>query len=893
VHHLCRWLLTLAGRIGGPEWRREGVREWEGELWALHARGAGPWRRVHFACDAVLHAVWLRWEEGKNMRDWGHDLRLAARRLGRTPGFTAITLAMLALGIGANTALFNALDAALRGSAPYPEADRLVILDLTMSGDGRLPPDTLPWSWPRFDFARERLSIVESVAAYSVRDLNLTRPGDAQRLGVEVVSPGYFELLGVRPAAGRVFTASEEPPAPADVAVLGHALWTTRFGGDPDVIGRSVTVEGQALVVVGVMPAGFRGLTGRGELWVPISTAATLLNPRLLEAASLHWFRAIGRLRRGTKADRAGPELAAVGTAMTEALSDPSDRGGLGIAAVPFRRARVNPVTRLTLGSVLAGGLLLLSIACANVASLLLARASARRADVAVRAALGAGRGRLVREQLFEGLLLSTGGGLLGLGLAFLVEGVAARAAGYALDTSGTRSLQFLDPGALGMNGSTLAVGLLLALATGLVSGLLPLRVAARPDLVRDLRGGPRGVLARLAPAGEAGRALLVTTQLALTLVLLAGAGLMGASFARLANVDVGFTRDDVLTLRFERRSHAADEEARVFERALLERVRSLPGVLAAAIAPCPPLVGPCEVAGLQQLDDGAPAGTGRVETVVTNAVTGDYFATLGVALRAGSLFETGLEADDPPVAMVNETAARALFGGSALGRRIALTHRLTADQPAQVVGVVADVRDGGLEAEPRPAVYFSRRQTTPWYGTLFVAVDGEPYALVDDVRREARALDPDLPLTEVSTLGDLRAAATARTRIVLGLLLAFAALGLLLSAVGVYGVVSYAVVRRTREMGLRLALGAPTIGLLRSVVARPALLASLGSLAGLAGALALTRRVQGLLYGVEPWDPGVLGGATVLLIGVATAAAWIPARRALRVDPVETLRGE
>lgn len=827
------------------------------------------------------------------MRGWGHDLRFAARRLGRTPGFTAITLTMLALGIGANTALFSALDAALRGSAPYPEADRLVVLDLTMSEDGRLPPDTLPWSWPRYAFVRERLSSFDRVAAYSVRDLTLTRPGDARRVGVEVVSPGYFEVLGTSPLLGRAFTRSEEPPAPGDVAILGHALWTARFGSDPDVIGRSVTVEDQAFVVVGVMPAGFRGLTGRGELWVPISAASTLLNPRLLEAVSLHWFRAIGRLRPGATPLGAGPELDAVGAAMTEALSDPSDGGALGIAAVPFRQARVNPVTRLALGAALAGGLLLLTIACANVASLLLARATARRADLAVRAALGASRVRLVREQLLQGLLLAMGGGALGLGLAFLGEGAVARGARYALDTSGTRSLQYLDPAALGMNGTTLVVGLLLALATGLASAILPLRVAARPDLVADLRSGPRGVLARIAPAGEAGRALLVTAQLALTLVLLAGAGLIGASYAGLAGVDVGFTRDAVLTLRFERRTHAAGDEGRAFEEALLGRVGSLHGVLAAAIAPCPPLAGPCEVTALRHLDDGAPAEDVPVEAIITNAVTAGYFATLGVPLIAGGTFEVGLDTDDPPVAIVNETAARALFGGSALGHRIAVTHGLTAERPAQVVGVVADVRDGGLEGEPRPAIYFSRRQTTPWYGTLFVAVEGDPYALVDAVRREARALDPELPLTDVSTLGDARAAATARTRIVLGLLLAFAALGVLLSAVGIYGVVSYAVQRRTREMGLRLALGAPALGLIRSVVGRPALLASLGSLAGLAGAMALTRRLQGLLYGIEPWDPRVMGGATVLLIGIATAAAWIPARRTLRVDPVETLRGE
>jgi hypothetical protein len=298
-------------------------------------------------------------------------------------------------------------------------------------------------------------------------------------------------------------------------------------------------------------------------------------------------------------------------------------------------------------------------------------------------------------------------------------------------------------------------------------------------------------------------------------------------------------------------------------------------------------------VVGIQRVDDGEPVEEPGMNGIVANAVSDDYFTTLGVPLRTGRMFDVGLRADDPPVAIVNETAARTIFGGSAVGHRIAVTLSFTSERPAEIVGVVADVRDGRLEEEPRPAIYFSRRQLTPWYGTLFLRVQGDPYALVDDVRREARALDPDLPLFEVSTLGDLRSAATARTRVILWLLAAFAGLGVLLTAAGIYGVVSYAVLRRTREMGLRLALGAPAPDLVRSVVVRPALLAAAGALAGLAGALALTRQVRGLLYGVDPWDGGVMGSATALLVAIAVAAAWIPARRAVRTDPAETLRGE
>ena len=888
---VCSRILRVAARIGPREWRRDGIREWEGELWALRRRGGGAGALLRFAMHGVLHAFWRRREEWLGMSGWAQDLRMAIRRLTRTPEFTTITVLILGLGIGANTALFSALRAALAGSGRYTDADRLVLVDVIQENKPGVPFDTLPWSYPKFSFLRERSRSLESLAAFHARDLTLKRPGDATRVGVEVVSPAYFQLLGARPVIGRTFLASEDPPDPGAVAILGHALWMTRFGGDPSVIGGTVTVEDVSFEVVGVMPAGFRGLTGRADLWVPVASAPALLNPRLLEGPWLHWFRAVGRLAPGTTLEQARAELATLGAVMTETY--PYGGGAYGVAAVPFLSARVNPVTRLALSAVFAGGLLLLAITCANVASLLLARASARRTDVAVRAALGAGRGRLVREHLLESLVLATAGGVLGVVLARVSEGVIARAARYTLETSGTRSLEYLDPTALRVDGSTLALAVLLALATGLVSGLLPLRTAVRPDLARDLRAGSARVLSRLVSRGEGGRGILVATQLALTLVLLAGAGLMAASLARLAAVDVGFAYSAVLTLRFERRALGSDAEALAFEEELLSRLGALPGVVSVATAPCPPLTGACSVTGIRQVDDRRAADPAHMERIVTYAVSDDYFATLGVPILQGGGFEAGVRAGEPPVAVLSETAARRLFGGSAVGHRIGVTVALTSEQPAEVVGVVADVRYDGLEVEPMPAIYFSRRQMTPWYGTVFLRMQGDPYGVLEAVREEARSLDPAMPLFEVSTLGELRGAATARTRVILGLLLSFALLGLLLSAAGIYGVVSYAVVRRTREMGLRLALGATAHAVVQMIVRRPVWLALAGSAAGLAGALALTRYLQELLFAIKPWDPRIMAAAMGILVSVALAAAWIPARRATRLDPAQTLRAE
>jgi predicted permease len=478
--------------------------------------------------------------------------------------------------------------------------------------------------------------------------------------------------------------------------------------------------------------------------------------------------------------------------------------------------------------------------------------------------------------------------------LAVVTQGAVARAVRYALETSGSRGLEYLNPDALHVSTASLAVGAGLALVIGVLAGLLPLRVFARPDLSANLRGASAGGFQRRRAGGETARGLLVSAQLAFTLVLLAGTGLIGSSLAKLSEVETGLDNKDVLALRFDAGPGREELEARAFEREVLERIAALPGVAAAATAPCPPLSGACEVTGIRQIDDDPPVDFGYMEGILTYEVSADYFRALGVSVLEGRVLDGDIAGpEDPPLAVVSASAAEKHFGGSALGHRLSVTHELTEEMQAEIVGVVEDVRYGSLEEEVMPAVYFSRAQATPPYGTILVHTSGDPGALLEEVRAAVRTVDPSLALTDVTTLSALKAVATARTRVLLWLLLAFSAVGLLLSAVGIYGVVSYDVQRRTRETGLRLALGAPAADVLRSTLARPAIFAGVGSVLGVAGALLLTRQLRALLFQVQAGDPRVLAASAVVLLGVAVAAAWAPTRRALRVDPAQTLRGE
>jgi predicted permease len=881
----------LRGARGVVPFRRRTSwhREWEAELWVLQSRGAGPLRLVRFALGGLAHAFWeRREEEGMMMDGLAQDIRAALRRLGRSPGFTFVTTAVLALGIGANTALFGALHAALLATPPYPDVDRIVTVDLLLESRAGAPADTMGWSYPKFELGRAELGSLETLAGYAPSTLTLTGTGPATRMAVEYVTPAYFTLLGVRPAAGRLLVPAEEAPAEAPVALLSHDLWADRFARDPGVIGRSIVLNGASLTVVGVLEEGFAGLTGSADLWIPVAGISAISGPRRLQLPWAHWLRGIARLAPDVSLGQAREEAGAVGRALTEAYPDPDGGGAHDVALVPFVDARVNPVARTSVTAVSAAALLFLLIACGSVASLLLARAAHRRSDIAVRATLGAGRGRLLREQIVESLILAGAGGGVGLGIALGSQRLVAVAARYALDTSGTRGLRYLDPDAFAIGAGTLALGMGGALLTGLVFGLLPAWVSSRATPGAGLRS-TRAVGRR----DDAGRSVLVSAQLAMTLVLLAGAGLMGSSFARLANVRTGFEHDDVLTLSYERGADASDDEQHGFMADVLARLEVLPSVERASAATCPPLAGRCEIAGLRQVDDQPPRDYSEMSGVLAYAVSDAYFETIGTPLVEGRTFDRA-DADGPPVVLVNETAASEMFaGGSAIGHRLSITHALTESEMATVVGVVGDVRYAALEEDPMPAVYLSERQVAMPYGTLLVRTVGTTGDVLESVRRAVAELDPDLPLFGVSTLGERRAAATARTRIILALLAAFGLSGLLIGALGLYGIVSQSVSRRTAEVGLRIALGADRAGVLRLMVAKPTLIALVAAVIGTVGAVVLTGYLDALIYGVTSSEPAVLAGAALALLAVAAVAAWIPARRATRISPTDALRAE
>jgi predicted permease len=880
-HHIDEHIDELLAR---------GLTRAEAEREAQRAFGDAARFRHEMRVESEARLRRQRWSDRWDGLRW--DLRLAVRALAKRPVVAALVILVLGLGIGANTAIFSALRAALLQSPPYPDPDRLVLLDVLLTQADQPVPDTLPWSYPKFDAMQKRMRTVAPVAGFSTATATLTGAGEPARVGIEYVSPTYFDLLGVRPVRGNTFDAGQVPPAPGDVVLLSHEMWTGRLGRDPHVVGRTLRLDGATLRIAGVLPAEFRGLSGSADVWVPLAGIATVRGPRRLQLPWAHWLRVVGRLQPGVTLEHARQEAARIGPTLDASFPAPAGGGQQSMSVVELRSARVNSVARLAISAISMGALLLLLIACGNVGSLMLARASARRTDLAVRAALGAGRWRLVRESLLESLLLAAAGGALGLLMAYAGQHLVAVAVRYALNTSGTRSLQFFSPDALHVNGGVLLFGLALALGTGLLYGLLPARAAGATDVARDLRAGGRSAL-RAATGVQSGRSLLVTLQLAMTVVLVAGAVLMGASFARLSRVAIGFNNQNVLSIGFNRGTDTSPEQDRVFEQQLLARVATLPGVLSTAVAPCAPLTAPCEITALQRIDDRVSSRSDALP-IITYAVSDDYFRTLGISVRQGRAFGVQDAPAGSPVVILNETAAQRLFPeGSALGHRLAISHALTEERMATIIGVVADVQYGQLEQPMAPTVYLATRQAPSSYGTLFVHTDGDPLQLLAVLRREIATLDPDLPLEQVTTMRARHTLATARTRVVLGLFAAFALSGLLLSAIGLYGLVSFSVQQRTREMGLRLALGASAGNIIRLVLRGPLLLAGLGVSAGIAAALIVTRYVRDLLYNVEPSDPRVLFAAALALSIVATTAALVPARRATRAHPADSLRSD
>ncbi len=831
-----------------------------------------------------------RWTERATA--WLGDVSFALRGLARNPGFAGVAVLTLALGIGANTAIFSLVDTVLLRRPAVESPEELVTVYTTCrDGEPRCAS-----SWPDFRDYREQTSSLAGLAAYSWVPLSVGGETSQATLATgQPVSGNYFELLGVGPALGRLIQPTDdEAGADAAVAVLARDFWRDRFGGDREVVGRRILLNGSRFTVVGVAPEGFRGvdLQGEPDVWLPMragpllgESAGSVAVDDILEQRGHRWIPAlIGRRAPGASIEGVREELRTVAARLNDAY--PDARGDRTVTVDPAERYALpsfggDALVRFVglLGGVVAVVLLL---ACANLANLLLARGAGRAREIGIRRALGAGRGRLVRQLLVESLLLAGIGGAVGLGVA---RALMALLRGFELP--GFVTVASLDPG---LDGRVLGFTALLCVVTAVLFGLIPALRATGGNVIPALRSqaSDRG------PGSQRLRKGLVALQVALCVVLLAGSGLFLRTLQRALSFDAGFDAEGVAAVRYNLGFlRYGTDEAQNFVRRVEERAGALPGVRTATHSSLVPLQAGghigfgLEVEGYQP----APDEEMRAELVVARP---GLFRALGIPILQGRGIEAGDRTGSPRAVVVNETMARRWWpGGSAVGGRVVMG----GGEPFNVVGVVADVRWRGLERAPEPRVFLSVDQFPSMalddFITLVVDAERNAASMLPELRSIFRELEPRLALTSVQTMEDVVDRVLASQRMGALLLSTFGALALLLAVVGVYGVVSYTVRQGAREIGIRMALGADGGRVVRGVLAQIAGPVVLGAAAGLAAALALAPAAESFLFRTSPTDPATCGGVLVLLLAVAAAAAFVPARRATRVDPVEVLGSE
>ena len=868
------WVRVASLLVPGPE-REEWVEEWDGEL-AAHGNA------MKHAWGAVPDAWYLR-REGWTMEGMLRDVRAAVRGLARKPFFTALAGITLALGIGANTAIYSVVDAVLLDPLPYPDSHRVVSMNHTAPGMG-VP--VVPQSEGTYLYYQEEMRSLQSFAVFSEDNINLITDGEPQRVTAASVSQEFFDVLGVAPLLGRGLLPGEDREgAPEPVAVLGYGLWRQTFGGDAGVVGRVVEMDGVMRRVVGVMPEGFQ-FPGESTLWVPIHINDT--DPDLGSFGLL----GIGRLAGDATVASANVEMQELLYRFSDAHPEEISREileqtGIRPDVKPLKDLYVSDVRQalwILLGTV---GFVLL-IACANVANLFLVRAEGRQREQALRTALGASRADIMRQYLAESVTLALGGGLLGLGLAVLGVKGLLRLAPVAIPRASE----------IGIDGSVLLFTLVISLGAGLLFGLFPIVGYARPDLSGALKEGGRA-----STSGKERhrlRSSLVVAQVALALVLLVGSGLMARSFMTLRSVDPGFQQADRLVFRVSLPSaeYATAEATRVFHESLQERLAAIPGAGSAALASAIPLEQTKNASPMEPSEEPYPEG--ELGPIVNwRQVSPGFFATMGTPLVEGRELTTDDGADRARSVVISETLARMFWPGeSAVGRR--LQPQGSPEMSWEVVGVARNVRFERLDREPEAIMYFpliagSTRQPTPTRQlAAVVEVSGaNPLAFVDAARQALRDVDPRLPMVDPTTVERITRDAMAATSFTVVLLGIAAGIALLLGSVGIYGVIAYVVTRRTQEIGVRMALGAPASLVLRQVVGQGMTLTGVGIAVGLLGSWGVSRVLSSLLYGVTATDPLTYAGTAAGLCAVALLASWIPARRAARVDPVEALRAE
>ena len=805
------------------------------------------------------------------------DLRYAVRALRRSPGFTAVALATLALGIGANTAIFSVVNAVLLEPLPFPDSGRLVAFYQTLPARG---VTTAGVSFPNYsDFAGRSRSF-EQLGAIRMHDYTLTGQGEPALVVGGTVTGNVFAMLRTRPLLGRGLAASDEAPDAPPVAVLSEKLWREHFGGDPAAVGRTLRLDERVFTVVGVMPAAFHSPPDKppAELWASLVQDPVFGDLRQKRGG--HYLTVVGRLRPGVTLDAAQAELATIARGLAQQY--PKENENWGVRLVPLAESLVAGV-RTALWVLLGAVSLVFLIACVNVANLMLVRSSGRARELAVRTALGAGRGRLARQLLTEALALGLGGGALGIALA--LAGMKALRAWLPADLPRVTEVA--------IDGRVLLFSFLASLAATLVFGAGPALAAGRANLSAALREGSAG-------AGESGkrrrlRSLLIAGETAFSFVLLVAAALLIRSFVRLQEVPLGFRPDGVLTagMSLPRTQYAKPEQWRGFYGSLVEHLRSEPGVESAAAALPLPLTG----GGLNfafSIEGRADEGAGANDrTANYTSATTEYFRVMGVPLAAGRTFDERDVPGAPQVCVVSTAFAHRYFPGEdPIGKRLVFGFQEPVAR--EIVGVVGDVKRDGLALPSQPEMYVPFAQD-PWWAAYAVVrtSGGDPARLSSAMRADVQALDPTLPIENIAPMRSFVDDSVAQPRFRTTLLGLFGAAALLLAVLGIYGVISYSVGRRTREVGIRLALGAAPGDVLRMVLGEGLALVGVGLALGLAGAFLATRSLSSLLFEVSRLDAGSWAGVAVLLLLAGLAASWIPARRATRVDPVSALRAE
>ena len=844
--------------------REEGMTADDALAAARRAFGNDTLAREHF--HESRRVMW--WD------DFRRDVRYGLRALRKSPGYAAVAIATLALGIGANAAVFSVIQAVLLRPLPFREPDRIVAM--VWNGGSRSDDNQ---SLPDLQDIEARNGSFESIGGVHFRALDYTGGDAPVQLKAGLCALRFFEVFGVRAERGRLIEPADDLARTGRVVVVSHAFWTDRMGSDPNVLGRTIPLSGQTYTIVGVLPASARVPGPPADVWA----SELVVEPRDAPARDVRILHAFVRVKRGVSIERAQSELHSIDRWLEQAY--PADNRGRRRDLLPLRELLVTDSRRALLLLFGAVGLVLL-IACANFASLQLARGSFRRREMAIRGALGAGRGRLVRQMLTESVLLSLAGGAAGLGLAHLgARGLVALGAG-----GDARLLP------IRIDAVVFAFTAAIATGTGLVFGLVPALAASRVDPQAGLRDGAGG-------QSSSGRDVrlrnaLVVSEIALALTLLAGAGLLIRSFRNLRSVDPGFRADHVLTMRLElpEARYAELSKQRQFRSGLLEALNALPGVDAALVSEMP-----MDGDALTQhfvIDGRPPIPVGEAPEVLSRTVSSKYFRLLRIPIRAGRDFEDRDREDSPLVAVVNQSFVRANFSrGSAVGARVGW-----APDPGQkpewmtIVGVVGDVNHFGPARPEEPAVYDLYAQTPRrWKRWMFVVVRSprDSETLHREVTARIRELDRELPPTKVRAMREVVAGSTESQKFNVLLLGAFAGLALALASIGVYGLISYSVARRRREIGIRMALGANAPTIIRSIVAGGVKLAAAGAAIGIVGALVVTRWMASLLFGVGPRDPATLAGVVGILALVAAFASWIPARLAAKIPPTSALRAE